>query len=264
MNGRGVWRFRFSLAVVVAAVTLAVHPLSALGDAGAPVAQPGGNAPPVTINSCGPILNKNTQQTQHIAGLPIPIPASTSSGIAIEFVNESAQTAKLVNFSVKSGGDRFVIRDVGTFSPGVSIKHEYRNGAGQAFILPAFIAPKVSCHVASVEFANGSVWRKGQAGNAAMVPAGGSPAVSSGALTVTPASVTIDSVADSRLFMVTSTAKVSTFKEIDNCAKVATVLVAATGDEAATYSVKPIAVGSCTAHVIDDDGNTVAVPIVVQ
>jgi len=57
---------------------------------------------------------------------------------------------------------------------------------------------------------------------------------------------------------------VSAFKEIDDCAKVATVSLSISGDSSATYSVKPIAAGSCTAHVIDDKGNTIAIPIAVQ
>ncbi|MBC5802546.1 MAG: hypothetical protein GIX03_05990 [Candidatus Eremiobacteraeota bacterium] len=68
----------------------------------------------------------------------------------------------LVNFAVDSNGDHFVIGDVGTFSPGVSIKHEYRNGSGQAFVLPQFIAPRVTCCVVSVTFTDGTVWQRGQ------------------------------------------------------------------------------------------------------
>lgn len=213
-----------------------------------------GNGPPVTINSCGPMINKNAPQTQSVLGIPIPV--STSAGIAIEFVNESKQTATLVNFAVDSAGDHFVIRDVGKFSPGISIKHEYRNGNGQAFVLPAFIAPNVKCHVASVEFADGSVWRPGEVASTSAQP--------SGALTVNPTSLSIERATDTALFLVSSTERVAAFKEIDNCAKVASIRVVATGDASATYSVKPIAAGSCTAHVIDDDGNTVSVPIAVR
>ena len=64
--------------------------------------------------------------------------------------------------------------------------------------------------------------------------------------------------------MVTSTSRVATFKETDNCANVANVYVAATADASATFSVKPLAAGSCTARIIDDDGNTITVPITVQ
>jgi hypothetical protein len=217
------------------------------------------STPPVTINSCGPILDKTSQPT--IAGIPIPAQAST--GIQIEFVNETNQTATLVNFNVKSGGDQFVIRDVGTFSPGVSIKHKYRNGEGQAFILPEFIAPKVACEVASVKFADGSVWEKGQAPTATQTPAAPSPQATS-PLSVTPASLKLTTAMGSALFLVSSSAKVAAFKETDDCAKTASVFVAATSDASASFSVKPLASGSCTAHVTDEGGDTVAIPIVVQ
>ena len=218
---------------------------------------PGDSGSPVTINSCGPILDKNSQTT--VAG--IPIPASSSTGIAIEFVNESNQPATLVNFNVNSAGGQFVIRDVGKFSPGVSIKHQYRKGVGQAFVLPEFIAPKISCEVASVTFADGTVWRKGQPIAAPAVPAtqaGTSP------LSASPANVTIDSATSSALFLISSTARVAAFKETDDCAKVASIFVAATSDASATFSVKPVAAGSCTAHIVDEAGNTITVPIAVQ
>ena len=214
--------------------------------------------PPVTINSCGPILDKTSQPT--IAG--IPVPAQSSTGIEIEFVNETSQAATLVNFDVQSGGDQFVIRDVGTFSPGVSIKHKYRNGAGQAFILPEFIAPKISCSVDSVTFADGSVWRKGQP--AATPQPSGSASPGSSALTATPSSLSMDAATGSALFLVLSSAHEAAFKETDNCAKVASVFVSATSDASATFSVKPVAAGSCTAHITDQAGNTVDVPIAVH
>jgi hypothetical protein len=217
------------------------------------------NPPPVTINSCGPIIDKNQQQ--NVFGISVPV--STSSGIAIEFVNESKQTATLVNFTVDSSGDHFVIRDVGKFSPGVSIKHQYRNGQGQAFVLPAFISPKITCHVASVEFADGTVWRKGQTSAATIQPVT-TTAQSPGALTANPTHLNIESVANSALFLVSSTERVASFKETDTCANIASIYVAATADASATYSVKPIAAGSCTATVKDDSGNTVSVPIVVR
>jgi hypothetical protein len=250
----------FDHVIFFLAAVLFAFPSIASADANAAVAAPAGNASPVTINSCGPIINRNASQTTTVAG--IPVPASTSSGIAIEFVNESSQTATLVNFAVDSGGERFVIRDVGTFSPGTSIKHQYRNGFGQAFILPAFIAPNVSCHVASVKFADGTVWRKGQAAAATTQPV--SPQSQPGSLAASPASLNIETVADSALFLVTSTARVSAFKETDDCSKVATVFVAATADSSATYSVKPLAAGSCTARVSDEAGNRISVPIVVR
>lgn len=239
---------------LLALTSLDSVPQYALADA--PTA-PVSSAAPVTINSCGPLIDKN--QTQNVMGLQIPV--STSSGIQIEFVNESNQAAKLVNFAVDSAGDHFVIRDVGTFSPGVSIKHRFRNGTGQAFILPAFISPNVKCHVASVEFADGTVWRVGQT-SATTAPV--APAAGPVSLSVNPTSVNVESTADSQLFLVTSSARVSAFKETDDCGKVASIFVAATGDASATYSVKPIAVGSCTARVTDEAGNSISVPITVR
>ena len=232
-------------------------PGAAAGQPNNPVVTPSNGAPPVTINSCGPIINRN--QTTNIAGIPIPV--STSSGIAIEFVNESAQTATLVNFAVHSAGDHFVIRDVGKFSPGVSIRHEFRNGQGQAFVLPAFIAPNVTCHITSVKFADGSVWEKGEPTASQPVIA---PPSSVSTLSANPAQLNISSSAESQLFLVSSAAKVATFRETDNCGKIATILVAATGDASATYSVKPLATGTCSARVSDEGGNAVTVPIVIQ
>jgi hypothetical protein len=225
----------------------------------APLVLADAGVPPVTINSCGPILDKNSQPT--IAGIPIPAQAST--GIQIEFVNESAQTATLVNFNVNSAGNQFVIRDVGKFSPGVSINHQYRKGAGQAYVLPDFIAPKISCDVASVTFADGSVWRKGQPTQATGMPAPGAPGAAA-PLTASPSSLTVDKATGSALFLVSSSAHVAAFKETDNCSQVASVYVAATGDASATFSVQPLASGSCSAHITDEAGNTVAIPITVQ
>jgi hypothetical protein len=227
------------------------------GAVGAGAQMPGGPLPPpVTINSCGPILDRNSQQQQRtIAGIPLSTP---SSGIQIEFVNDASKTAELVNFAVDSNGQEFVIRDVGTFSPNVSIKHQYRNGAGQSFVLPAFFAPNVTCHVQSVKFTDGSVWRRG------MMTQTTAPAPpSGGVLSVSPARVEIDSSADSELFLVSSPV-IAAFRETDNCAGVAGVFVAATGQSTASYTVRPIASGSCAARIVDDAGNAVSVPIVVR
>jgi hypothetical protein len=219
---------------------------------------------PVTIDSCTPIIAQT-------ATAPTPAPifggiqlASSSSGMAIDFVNTTTKTANLVNFAVDSNGQRFIIRDVGTFSPGISINHKYRNGAGQAFVLPQFIAPRVTCSVASVRFVDGSVWRPGQPTQ--MLPPSEPAAnpLTSSALSAYPARLVIDSVADAELFLVSSTKRVAAFKESDDCAGIATVFVAATGESTATYSVKPAAPGKCTARVADEEGDSLSYPIVVR
>jgi hypothetical protein len=215
-------------------------------------AQTAGSAP-VVINACGPMLNGNN--TQNLFGVPV---ASSSSGIKIQFTNESAKTANLINFAVDSNGESFVIRDVGTFSPGIEITHKFTNGSGQAFVLPQLIAPKISCHVQSVGFTDGSVWRRGQ--NTATVPSG----ASANPLSVSPQSVELDRTAEAHLFMVMSTAKIAAFSEQDTCKGIASVALAASGEAAATYTVKPIGAGTCSAAIRDEAGNTIAVPITVR
>jgi hypothetical protein len=207
--------------------------------------------PPVTINSCTVL---HGQSGPSIGGIQL---AQTSSGLHIEFVNESNKTANLVNFAVDANGQHFVIRDVGTFSPGVSIKHDYRNGAGQPFVLPDFISPKISCDVASVRFTDDSTWERGQPAAAAQ------PAAPALQITANPAALSLNAGAEGELFTVVGHGP-SGFKEIDTCAGIATVSVAATGESTIAYSVRPVAAGTCAAHVIDEDGHTVDVPISVK
>lgn len=212
-----------------------------------------GNSSPVAVNACGPVLTNGN--TQSLFGVPV---ASTSSGIKIQFTNESSKTAKLINFAVDSNGTQFVIRDVGTFSPGVEITHRYTNGFGQAFVLPQFVAPKISCKVQSVAFTDGSVWRRGQ--TQASVPSG----AQSNPLSVTPQSIDLDTNAESHLFMVLSSAKIAAFSERDTCQGIATVALAASGEAAATFTVKPVSSGTCSAVVHDESGNSVMIPIAVH
>lgn len=215
---------------------------------------------PVTINMCEPILRSPSPQespsSNPLAGLLQP---STSAGMRIEFTNESNKTATLVNFDVNSNGQHFVIRDVGTFSPGVSINHSYRNGKGQAFVLPAFIAPHVSCRVASVRFTDRSVWPP----EAVPAPQAAGP-LGETALWANPATLVISTDVDSALVMVSSSARVAGFKETDNCDRIAEVLVSATAQTSAAYTVKPIATGACTARISDEAGRSVVVPIAVK
>jgi hypothetical protein len=212
---------------------------------------------PITINSCGAELESGSSKGPSIGGIPL---STTSSGIKIEFVNESAKTADLVNFDVNSNGTHFVIRDVGTFSPGISIVHKYRNGSGQSFVLPSFIAPKIKCHVASVRFADGTSWTRGQAPVGVTQPA----PTGSTTLSANPTHVNLMRTTESNLFLVSSTERVTAFKETDNCSGIANVFVAATGESSVTYSVKPLSSGSCSAHITDEAGNTLSVPITIH
>jgi hypothetical protein len=225
-----------------------------------PVAAPSQPAPPpVTINSCQPKLDQHGDNTPSFLGIPV---ASTSSGIAIEFVNESNKVATLVNFDVDSNGSTFVIRDVGTFSPGVSIKHSYRNGSGQGFVLPAFIAPRITCRVASVKFEDGSIWRPGRPAQPPAPAAAGTR--TPGTLASLPTKLDLEPGTESAVFLVQADQHLAVFKETDDCAGIASVYVASTGDTAVTYTVKPLAPGSCTATVTDEGGDSAKIPITVR
>lgn len=238
-------RFTFAFAVLLAVLCTALVEARGLS-AGSPV----------TINSCGPELASNSTNGPSVAGIPL---STTSSGIRIEFVNESTKTADLVNFDVNSNGTHFVIRDVGTFSPGVSITHRYRSGSGQSFVLPSFIAPRIKCRVASVRFADGSSWTRGQAA------AGTSqPPSTNAALSANPAQLNLARTTESNLFMVSSSERITAFKETDSCSGIASVFVAATGESSITYSVKPLSPGSCSARIRDATGNVLSVPITIH
>jgi hypothetical protein len=206
---------------------------------------------PIQINSCAPQLGSGTQS---LFGIPV---ASTSSGIQIQFTNESSKTANLINFAVDSNGETFVMRDVGTFSPGVEITHRYRNGEGQAFVLPSLISPKIKCHVDSVRFADGTVWRRGDNRKSVdTVPA---------TLSVAPSGpVTLAVNGEARLFLVQSSGTVAAFSERDACSGIAKVSLAAAGENSATYSVAPVGRGSCTVNVTEESGPTISVPVNVQ
>jgi hypothetical protein len=210
---------------------------------------------PVTINSCQPMLN-NPAPTASPNVLSQLLTPATSSGMRIGFTNESDKVADLINFEVHSNGATFVIRDVGTFSPGITIDHRFRNGAGQAFVLPAFIAPHVTCRVASVRFADRSVWP--------VEPAAAPAPAAAATLSANPASLDIARSVDSALLMVSSTGRVAGFNEKDDCQGIASIFVSTTAQTSAVYSVKPIAAGTCTARVTDEAGRTISVPITVH
>ena len=215
-----------------------------------------GTGAPVVINSCAPDLQNGNGQ--NIAGIQL---TQTSSGIKIQFTNESQKTANLVNFSVDSNGTSFVIRDVGTFSPGIEITHRYRNGAGQSFVLPAFIAPQLKCAVDSVHFADGTVWEPG-AGAQAATP---EPALGPGGMmNVTPSRIEAPVNGGLQYFMVSTGERVAGFSQRDSCNAIATITLVASGRTSATYSVKPLSRGSCSATIQDEDGHSLTVPVTIR
>lgn len=221
----------------------------------APFVQTSGDKSPVSINMCGPMVAGGTS----FGGLAL---IGTSAGIQIQFTNQTSKVANLVNFRVDSNGNSFVIRDVGTFSPGIEITHRYRNGQGQAFVLPAFISPKIKCKVDSVHFADGTSWQRGKHKAIAATPQPLAPGES--LLSVSPSRVDTTVHTGSQYFMVSTGEQLAGFAESNSCQGIANVSIVASGASAATYTVKPIGSGACVAIVKDQDGHSVTVPITVR
>jgi hypothetical protein len=84
--------------------------------------------------------------------------ASKTSTVEILFHDVGAVAAHAVGFDVNwGGGDVQTIRDVGTFSPGVTIAHKFQHPDPEAYS-PLFLLSPVTCRVQSVQLANGSAW----------------------------------------------------------------------------------------------------------
>ena len=136
-------------AVLLSAMFLAL-PCAAIADPvlGVPVTPTTNQGPPIVINECRLMTSGNQLVT-------------TSSGIQIQFTNETTKTAQLINFQVNDVYQNAVIRDVGTFSPGITVIHKYKIGAGETYS-PLFDAPNLRCSVSSIKFDDGSVWHSDQ------------------------------------------------------------------------------------------------------
>lgn len=84
--------------------------------------------------------------------------ASKTSTIEILFQDTGDVAAHVVGFDVNWGdGNVQTIRDVGTFSPGVTIAHKFQHADPEAYS-PLFPHSPVTCQVQSVQLANGSAW----------------------------------------------------------------------------------------------------------
>ncbi len=92
-----------------------------------------------------------------------------ADGVRIEYTNESHKTANLIAFLVKAGQHSVIIRDAGTFSPGVEIIHKFRKQTGAAVYSPLFSHPKVTCRAQDVHFVDGTTWRYGEVPTASSV-----------------------------------------------------------------------------------------------
>lgn len=80
-----------------------------------------------------------------------------SGPLEIKFTNESEKTANIVRFGIHMEGETASIRDVGSFAPGITIHHKFRDFSGRTkFIFSSEPQPK--CSVQYVKFTDGSTW----------------------------------------------------------------------------------------------------------
>ncbi|HEY8321716.1 MAG TPA: hypothetical protein VIG46_08040 [Candidatus Baltobacteraceae bacterium] len=230
------------------AALLLVLALSARASADPVMAPNDPFASPVSVNACNLEYADENRPTSRI------------SAVAIQFTNESARVADLINFRVAINGQTSLIRDVGTFTPGIEITHKFKAGTDQ-FTLPVLLQqfggrPPVTCRVESIHFADGTAWQPGSAG--------GSPAASGGALSVLPLRLAFDGpAAGARLVYVTSATPAS-YSIRTNCDRIARLVAVASSARDAVYRVTPLGSGFCAATIVDAGGNAAMIPIVVK
>lgn len=80
-----------------------------------------------------------------------------SGPLEIKFVNETEKVATTVRFTVKIENETAGVRDVGTFSPGITIHHKFEDFRGRTKFIFAN-EPQPSCSVQYVKFADGTTW----------------------------------------------------------------------------------------------------------
>ena len=79
-----------------------------------------------------------------------------TDGLAINYTNHGPVAANRIEFQVDYRGEVEDIVDVGTFSPGVSIKHMFGNFSGLAYLG----SRPNHCRVLAVRYEGGRTWRR--------------------------------------------------------------------------------------------------------
>jgi hypothetical protein len=206
-----------------------------------------GASDPVILNSCG--LSYDSTNV-----------ASQITGLEAQFTNNGPRTAQVVNIKADIAGNTQVIRDVGTFSPGIEIKHKYRTNTGQ-FALPTVLGtilsgrPNVTCSIDSVAWDDGTKW----------IPIAAGAALSSNpsAISLLPNSMFLQGsgTANARLFSATGGGSLSLTSD---CGKYANVQILANTSHDLAVRVTPKVPGSCTLTVRDANDNFATVPVNVS
>ena len=115
-------------------------------------ASPGGS--PIEIDDC-------------TAGMSEGLLISRSNGsFKIVFTNEGAVVADLVRFQINFGSESIFIRDVGKYSPGVTITHVYKRRGGNVVSSPLLKPAALTCSLIAAHFVDGTEWTPPTEGSA--------------------------------------------------------------------------------------------------
>ena len=117
---------------------------------------PSRSAPPVLFATVSPIQIDNCRLDYQVGGL-LGVLGKTTGALMIKFTNESDKAIVVARFSVDVDGKDVSVRDVGTFSPGITVDHKFKDYAGNIqFVFSRQPQPK--CAVTFVKYADGTIW----------------------------------------------------------------------------------------------------------
>jgi PDZ domain-containing protein len=102
---------------------------------------------PVQIESC-----EAGEQSNNI------LVTQSNGNFHISFTNAGSVTANLVRFQIDYGSERLFVRDVGQFSPGITISHNYNHRGRNIISYPILGGVPLHCSVVAVHFVNGTQW----------------------------------------------------------------------------------------------------------
>ena len=220
---------------------------------GVPMTPTGAVGPPVEIDECKLLYSGND-----IAG--------ESDGISLKFTNDSKLTADLINFKVTAGSEGGMIRDVGTFTPGIEITHHYREGSGHLMFSPLLSHVALDCSVAAVHFADGSEWQASSVKPADPAPSPAPVVKSTRPLGLAPTSLNFAGVGPQydRYLTIYDAVGLGALHRSGDCARVVRVRTVETTGRSAALRVSPIAAGRCSITIADAANNAVSIPVIVN
>lgn len=221
---------------------------------GVPVAGAPNVGPPVEINECSVLYSGGWLM-------------GATSGVKIEFTNDTDKPADVINFAVTDGNHGGNIRDVGIFAPGIEIRHRYKAGGGQMMFSPLFSHPHITCTLASVHFVDGTVWRPAIAATSSGSGAAqGAAAGASETLLADPSEVDLAGSGSnhSEVLTIKDSEKTAAFSYSDSCTGVATVQEISHNDFEIALDVTPLKPGVCALNVRNADSIETLVVIKVR